>query len=294
MVLASASMDGFLGYNPRATALSPSGPHHGWGCDSGLDSQWWNGTKKVFEPACIPDKSGAGPYRPSPVKYVPTIFDRLDAASRSWRIYGGTGGSTNGGGQYGHSICPTFYECLSTQSAHLVSSDGLTGDATAGALPAVSWVMPPANVNQHPPYSMVQGDAWLGEVIDSIEQGSDWGSTAIFLTWDDCGCFYDHVNPLKFGPNLGIRVPMIVISPYARAGFTDSTVATFVSLLAYIEHNFGLAPLNSSDGNAYDFSSAFNYAQAPLRAVPLTQHASIPASEKRFIARHPAPENDPT
>ncbi|MEA2507534.1 MAG: hypothetical protein QOH48_2152 [Actinomycetota bacterium] len=293
MVLASASLDGFIGHNPRATALSPSGSHPGWGCDSGLDSQWWNGTKAVFEPACIPDKSGAGPYRASPVQYVPTIFDRLDGAGLGWRIYGATG-STTSGGQYGHSICPTFYECLSTQRSHLVTSTSFTTDATTGHLPAVSWLMPPAGSGQHPPHSMVQGDAWLGQMIDSIEHGPEWGSTAIFLTWDDCGCFYDHVNPLSYGPNLGVRVPMIIISPYARQGYTDSTPATFVSLLAFIEHDFGLAPLNQADGNAYDFSNAFNYSQTPLSAVSLSKHATISAAEKRFIANHPEAKNDPT
>jgi phospholipase C len=141
---------------------------------------------------------------------------------------------------------------------------------------------------------MVQGDAWLGQMIDSIEHGPEWGSTAIFLTWDDCGCFYDHVNPLSYGPNLGVRVPMIIISPYARQGYTDSTPATFVSLLAFIEHDFGLAPLNQADGNAYDFSNAFNYSQTPLSAVSLSKHATISAAEKRFIANHPEAKNDPT
>jgi phospholipase C len=293
MVLASASTDGFLGYNPRATALSPDGPHPGWGCDSGLDSQWWNGTKAVFEPACVPDKNGAGPYRSSPVGYTPTIFDRLDGAGLTWRIYGATGGKSSVG-LYGRSICPTFYECLSTQKSHLVSTDGFAANANAGSLPSVSWLMPPSGASQHPAHSMVQGDAWLGQMIDSIEQGPDWSSTAIFLTWDDCGCFYDHVNPLNFGPKLGVRVPMIVISPYARPGYTDSTPATFVSLLTFIEHNFGLSPLNQTDANAYGFANAFDYEQTPLNSVGLSTDVRIPAREKRFIANHPDNEDDPT
>jgi phospholipase C len=293
MVLASATEDGFLGNNPRATSLSPSGSHPGWGCDSGMDTQWFNGTKSIFEPSCIPDQTGAGPYRASPVQYVPTIFDRLDGAGLSWRIYGATG-STTGGGQYGRSICPTFYECLSTQRSHLVSSRGFSTDAAAGTLPAVSWLMPPAATAQHPPSSMVKGDAWLGQMISSIQQGSAWGSTAIFLTWDDCGCFYDHVNPVDYGSNLGVRVPMIIVSPFARSGYTDSTPATFVSLLAFIEHTFGLAPLNDEDANAYDFANAFDYLQTPLKGVRLTQHVSIPTSEKRYIANHPQRDSDPT
>ena len=132
---------------------------------------------------------------------------------------------------------------------------------------------------------MLQGDNWIEQVVSAIMQGPDWGSTAVFITYDDCGCFYDHVSPpLGDGP----RVPMVIVSPYARAGFTDSTDATFASLLAYTEHTFDLQTLGADDINAYDFANSFDYAQAPLSPIPLSQHP-VPAASRRYVRTHVAP-----
>jgi len=102
-----------------------------------------------------------------------------------------------------------------------------------------------------------------------VMNGPDWGSTAVFITWDDCGCFYDQVPPgtNPDGTPQGPRVPLVIVSPYARAGYTDTTPATFASILAYTERTFRLPPLTVNDASAYPFSDAFNYNQAPLPAV---------------------------
>ena len=107
---------------------------------------------------------------------------------------------------------------------------------------------------------MLIGDNWIGEVVSAIENGPDWYSTAIFITYDDCGCFYDHVPPPA---GLGIRVPMVIVSPYAKAGFTDHNLATNSSILAYAESVFGVEPVDEQDASAYDFREAFDYGQAP-------------------------------
>ena len=109
---------------------------------------------------------------------------------------------------------------------------------------------------------MALGDNWIGSVVSAIENGPDWNSTAIFITYDDCGCFYDHVAPPVNG--WGIREPMVIVSPYAKPGYTDTTHTTFSGILAYTEHIFGLSPLGENDAQAYDFHNAFNYSQAPL------------------------------
>jgi phospholipase C len=127
-------------------------------------------------------------------------------------------------------------------------------------------------------------------VVSSLETGPEWSSTAIFITYDDCGCFYDHVPPHG---SLGIRVPMVIVSPYARPGFTDSHVASFDSMLAYIEHLFGLAPLASGDAAAYDYRDAFDYARTPLPPVSMVM-SHVPQAEMRFLGSHPPDENDPT
>ena len=300
IVLATPTLDGFMGMNPK-----PS-PYHsarfGWGCDSDKDSPWWNGTDYVEEPSCIPDQDGNGPYRSSLVPWVPTIFDRLDAAHVSWKIYGGDGGVPGPfRSGYAWTVCATFYDCLgSRQHDRLVPAKKVLHAAAAGTLPAYSLVIPTGPNSQHNGESMAQGDNWIGQVVGAVMNGPDWSSTAIFLTWDDCGCFYDHVAPPAptFGPDdspeyPGIRVPMIVISPYAKQGFTDSTDATFVSLLAYVERLFALPPMGTEDRDAYDFSGAFDYSQAPLPPVPMT-HTPIPAWEVRWMAAHPVDADDPT
>jgi len=299
MVLATPTLDGFMGMNPK-----PSGFHQpgvGWGCDSYKDSPWWDGTAYVEEPSCIPDRQGRGPYRESPVPWVPTIFDRLNHAGLSWRIYGGTGEPGPFSTGYAWTVCATFYECLgSNQRNRLVPAKKVVHAAGAGTLPAYSLVIPTAADSQHNGDSMAEGDNWIGRVVGAIMNGPDWSSTAIFLTWDDCGCFYDHVPPPDpmFGPEgspeyPGIRVPMIIISPYAKPGFTDSTSATFASLLAYVEHLFGLSPLGAGDQNAYDYANAFDYGQRPLRPVAMTR-TRIPAWEVRWLAAHPQAADDPT
>jgi len=282
IVLAAATTDGFQGDNPQ-------GGSSGWGCDSLADAWWWSGSGWSLEPSCIPDVEGNGPYRPSSVPYVPTIFDRLDGAGLDWRIYGGTGGPGSG---YGWTICPTFFECLGgPQRANLVPASQVVTDAEQGALPSFSIVTPTVRNSQHNRHSMALGDNWIGEVVGAIMSGPNWSSTAVFLTWDDCGCFYDHVPPPQ--PDWGVRVPMVIVSPYARPGYTDSNDATYLSILAYTEDTFGLEPLNTDDAAAYDYAAAFSYSQPPLGPAPMVR-TKVPRWELAWIDAHPSSAFDPT
>lgn len=290
MLLAAATLDGFSGDNPTvSTYTQQTGP--GWGCDSYRDANWWDATSGTYvsEPACVPDQQGRGPYRSSPVRYVPTIFDRLDAAGLPWRIYGG-GPATRHADAYVWDICPTFYECLgSNQATHLVDAGQVVADAASGNLPAYGVVTPERANSQHNSYSMVQGDNWIGQVVGAAMNGPEWASTAVFVTYDDCGCFYDHVPP----PNgWGVRVPMVVVSPFARPGFTDSTPTTFLAPLAYTEHLFGLAPLTAADATAYDLGGAFDYSQEPRPPAGMVR-STVPAWEIPLIRKRlKEPEDD--
>jgi phospholipase C len=272
----AGTQDGFSGNNPGGG----NGP--GWGCDSNDVTGWNSPSGVVPEPSCIPDYSlpaGQYPYggafEQTPVPQVPSIMDRLDAAGLSWRIYGATAGQ----GGYIWSACPTFASCLDTgQDANLVPSLGFQADATAGSLPAFSLVTPGGTTFRdscHNGMSITACDNWIGSLVQAAENGPDWDSTAIFITFDDCGCFYDQVPPPSSldasGQQAGVRVPLLIVSPYAKPQDTDSTPATFASILAYTEHTFGLAPLSAADAQAYDFSGAFDYLQAPLRPARMVQ-----------------------
>jgi phospholipase C len=182
---------------------------------------------------------------------------------------------------------PEFAGCLDTsQRANLVDSGQFLTDAAAGTLPAFSLITAGgSNIagNCHNGFSMTACDNYIGQVAQAVMNSPEWSSTALFITWDDYGGFYDSqppaVNP--DGTQQGIRLPLIVVSPYAKPASTDSTPATFASILAFAEHTFGRPPLGKNDSSAYDLSGMFSLAGAPhlghrprmvTRPVPRTDH----------------------
>jgi phospholipase C len=111
--------------------------------------------------------------------------------------------------------------------------------AQRGQLPAVSWVMPSGTVSEHPPALVSAGQSYVTEVINAVMRSPDWSSAAIFVSWDDWGGFYDHVVPPTVdGEGYGLRVPGLVISPYARKGYIDHQVLSFDAYLKFIEDDF--------------------------------------------------------
>lgn len=111
--------------------------------------------------------------------------------------------------------------------------------ARDGTLPAVSWVVPNQRDSEHPPANIADGQAWVTSLINAVMQGPDWSSSAIFLAWDDWGGFYDHVVPPTVDQNgYGLRVPGLVISPYAKRGYIDHQTLSFDAYLKFIEDDF--------------------------------------------------------
>jgi phospholipase C len=303
----AASTDGFTGGNPYPPVGAVTGA--GWGCDSGKVTSWAPspGAPVRTVPSCIPDPGlrfngvplpNGGAFARTPVHYVPTIMDRLGAAGLSWKLYGAQCASetvapdglktcakpsTQSLG-YGWAICPSFAECLYSQTAGMASGSQFITDARSGNLPAFSVVTPGNDIySEHNGFSMTTGDNWLGQQVAAVMNGPDWPSTAIFITWDDCGCFYDQVPP-GVNPDRtprGPRVPLVIVSPYARPGYTDTRPTTFAGILAYTEQNFGLVPLGFNDSLAYSFTKVFNYRQAPLKPVRMVARP-LPASAKHL------------
>ena len=175
--------------------------------------------------------------------------------------------------------------------------DKYFAEAKAGTLPSVSWVIPSQANSEHPPASVHQGQAYVTAVINAAMKSPDWKSTAIFLSWDDWGGFYDGVVPPVVDQNgYGLRVPSIVISPYAKKGFIDHQVLSSDAFLKFIEDDFlGGARLNpKTDGrpdprpdvreNAKILGNLvedFNFSQPPrppmlLPTNPPTDSPSIP------------------
>jgi phospholipase C len=158
--------------------------------------------------------------------------------------------------------------------------------AARGTLPAVSWVTPNFRDSDHPTASIRTGQAWVTRLVNAVMRGPDWSSTAIFLAWDDWGGFYDHVAPPRVDENgYGLRVPALVISPYARRGYVDHQTLSFDAYLKFIEDDFlGGARLNpKTDGRPDprpdvregaaqlgDLRRDFDFSQAPRKPLLLT------------------------
>jgi phospholipase C len=125
------------------------------------------------------------------------------------------------------------------QVSDIVDGNQLYADIHANRLPQVSWVIPSGDDSEHPPATITAGQDHVTRVIDAIMRSPAWNSTAIFLAWDDWGGFYDHVTPPKVdGAGYGLRVPGIVISPYARRGYIDHQTLSFDAYLKFIEDDF--------------------------------------------------------
>jgi len=152
-------------------------------------------------------------------------------------------------------------------SQHVVDYRQFITDAQAGNLPAVSWLVQPTEVSDHPPASVCRGENWTVQQINAIMSNPTlWNSTVIILTWDDFGGFYDHVVPPRaYNTNLtyGGRAPLIVISPYSKAGFVDHQFHSTASILEFVENNFGLPSLTAVDRQANDLVGSLDYTQKP-------------------------------
>jgi phospholipase C len=230
-------------------------PGPGTGCDG---TSW--GTITVI------DKDG-NRFQHSPCFDFKTMPDALEAAGVSWKYYGDGGGPLY---VIGHMRNSALWK------EDVVTSTQFLADAKSGHLPAVSWLLPPGEYSEHPPDSMCEGENWTVSVLNAVMQSPDWNSTVVFLTWDDFGGFYDHVAPPQvdqFG--LGPRVPLLIISPYAKGGYVSHTVYDHTSVLKFIETRYGLPALTSRDAAASNMLDSFNFSQAP-QAPLLLQSRTCP------------------
>jgi phospholipase C len=125
------------------------------------------------------------------------------------------------------------------QLGNIQSVDRFVAAAYGGTLPSVSWVVPDFAHGEHGPAAISDGQAWVTGLINAVMQGPDWNSTAIFLAWDDWGGYYDHVTlPTVDQYGYGLRVPAMVISPYARQGYIDHQTLSFDAYVKFIEDDF--------------------------------------------------------
>jgi phospholipase C len=229
----------------------------GWGCDDPADTL-----------VQVMDDEGdvTGEF---PCFDFPTLADSLQSAGISWRYYAPTKGEQ--GYNFNTFDAINHIRNSGLWNTNVVPDTEFESDALNGFLPAMSWLVTGAG-SEHPPNSSCFGENWTVTQLNALMQGPDWNSTAVFLTWDDFGGFYDHVpvpQPDVYG--FGPRVPMLIISPYAIPGHISHTLYEFSSVLKFAEETFGLQPLTERDTSANDMQDSFDYSQTPNPALILTQ-----------------------
>lgn len=240
---------------------------------------------------------------PFPCFTYPTIANNLDGAEVSWSYY--VAGKQPGANLSAFMAIQQVYK--KTDWKNVKSPDTqIFNDITNKQLASVSWVMPAGNNSDHAGPQSKNGDkgpCWVASIVNAIGQSSYWNSSAIIVMWDDWGGWYDHVHPPQYlapggaREGLGFRVPLIVVSPYAKAGYISHRQHELASTLNFIEETFGLGYVgNGSPSEAYadqrvtaeneTIDDMFNYAQKP---IPF-QHIAAKCNARFFLTH---PDNTP-
>jgi len=165
---------------------------------------------------------------------------------------------------------------------HIRPVDRLFPDIEAAELPAVTWITPRFELSDHPPWNSKYSMNWVTDIVNGIMKSPMWENTAIFITWDEWGGFYDHVEPPMADrvQRLGFRVPLLVISPWAKKGYVDDAEGEFSTPLRFIADNWGLDYLTDRIAKTHNFEHVFDFGGRPRHdAEPLPK---IRASGKPF------------
>jgi phospholipase C len=264
-----AGQDGMVSENPNGGV---------WGCDA-----------PAWETTMVIGPNGTDLPGPFPCFDYMTEGDLLDAAKVSWRYYA-------------PSLADSFnilsaYEAIrhirygADWNTNVITPETtILTDIANNNLAAVSWVVPQYNTSDHPG-APAYGPQWVASITNAVGASQYWDSTAIIITWDDWGGFYDHVPPPQVDSmGLGFRVPLIAVSPYAKHGYISTQVHEMGSILHFMENNFNLGYLGTRDIYSDDLSDCFDYTQ---KVVPYKQ-VKTTLSPEFFIKMKPSgpPDDD--
>ena len=250
-----------------------------------------------------PTGSETNPAPQYPCFEHPTLTDLLDNKGITWRYYAPSAGSIWTAPDAIQHICQQqmvngTLTCTGPEwtSNVIIPEWGVLEDIANGQLAQVSWVIPDGAHSDHAESNDGSGPSWVASVVNAIGNSPYWANTAIIITWDDWGGWYDHVAPkvvndgISWGSGYiyGFRVPLIVVSPYAKTTYISHTTHDFGSVLKYIEATFSLPTLGYADVAADDLSDCFNLTQTP------TQFTTIPAPlNAAYFINNKKPPMDP-
>ena len=260
----------------QATSLVNTPTAMPWGCDAPAGTRTQLITDKRVQLGV-----SSGPF-PCMSTY-PTIADSLDAGGVSWKYYAPPLTLASGGDEW-----TAFDVIAKVRCAHFVAPESCRGqgkdwhnvvtpetqalaDYAKGKIPGVSWVIPDLQWADYPAIPSDMGPSWVGDLVDAIGKSKEWNSTAIVILWDDWGGWYDDASPpqLDYEGN-AIRVPCIIVSPYAKKGYVDDTTYEYGSILKFIEQAFNVPSIHTTDERAASLLNAFDFTQKPrpFKAIP--------------------------
>ena len=267
------------------TALVDAPDGQPWGCDAPAGTF----TYVLNLPG---DQISKGPF-PCFTQFQ-TEADSLDAAGVTWKYYA----PAVNGGDYGGLIWSAFDAISDVRNGpdwtnNVISPQTtVLTDIAGGKLPSVSWVVPDWEDSDHPGSRSTTGPSWVSSIVNSVGQSPYWSSTAIVVLWDDWGGWYDNVPPPQLDSiGLGIRVPCLIISPYAKEHYVSHTQYEFGSVLKFVEQTFGLPSLGATDVRANSLVDSLDFARSPRAFKPIV----APFSATHFLRSRPtgkAPDND--
>jgi phospholipase C len=241
---------------PYLSEMQQEGYAKSWGCDIAR-----GGFVEVIDPEGYLVKV-------HPCFDFETEGDLLNEAGIPWAYYAATN-SQLGYIWSAYSALDRYRNDPDLWATHIRPVDDVVRDIRAERLPPVTWVTPRFQLSQHPEYNFCWGQNWSIAVVNAIMRSQMWKDTLIVLTWDDFGGYYDHVPPVPLDDfGLGIRVPTLLISPYAKRGFVDSTMYEFSSVLRFIEDNWRLDDLTKRDRQADNLTAALDFQREPLAPLP--------------------------
>ena len=258
---------------------NPSG--NVWGCDAAA------GTRTSLLSSSGAYLFGQGPF---PCLTYRTIRDLLDAKGVSWKYYTPTVNPPAGGNIWNafEAIKAVRYDKTEWTNNIVSPETTVFSDISKGTLPSVSWVIPDYWNSDHPGNSHDTGPSWVASLVNAVGASQYWKSTAIVVVWDDWGGFFDNVAPPQLDYNgLGMRVPCLIVSPYAKAGHVTHVRYEFASVLRFMEINWSLGSLGTTDVRANAFGKdVFDFTAAPRAFAPVAAKYS-----RDYFLTHP-PSNE--
>jgi phospholipase C len=254
-----------------------------WGCDAPKGTV----TGVIYSNGHVNDFGGPFPC----LTQYKTMADVLDAAGTSWKYYVMSYNLNSPYANFSGEVWNAFDAIKTVRYGPdwknvSIPNTNVFSDIKNGSLPQVSWVIPTIADSDHPASGYNRGPSWVTSVVNAVGKSRYWKSTAIVVMWDDWGGYYDNVPPPHLDyTSLGMRVPMILISPYAKRHYVSKTQYELGSVLKFIEQTFGTASLGSTDVRANSIGDAFDFSQQPSKFQPF----AAPYGENYFLREHEAP-----